>query len=437
MKNFKIMIIDDEFSDMRKKIYMDFLTTEYSGVEVCFDVEFIEYARDVSQRIKEKIKYIDAFFIDARLDTSEKGWINDGYGMDFNSVLSIIEEACKDLVIPPIFMISKHWTDQDLLTMVSKSFSVFHTSVQPSRFFSLEGIENWTTRANEKSADGSLDFKPLKEEREYIYHTIKKVRKNIAGLPVDIVLILAVPDEKEMAFKVFGVTNKTLEYNSKYGLYYNLATVGEYRIAIILQTEMGMANASIVATSSILAFNPSLVAMTGICAGKEEETRLYDIIIPKEAFDYSCGKMNVDDKEFRPSHEPLDRSILAMVTHSCDKKLLADIRTGFEYGEIPDKDIKVHIEAMATGTFVVDDPSVFDEIKKRISGKCIALDMEAYAVALSARTFNKKWVVIKSVQDYANGKKSEDEKKARNFAAYSSAKLLYDLIPGIMETISN
>lgn len=436
-KTFRIMIIDDEFSVLRESIYTDFLSTEYSDINIRFDIESIEYGSQISSRLTERIKYIDAFFIDARLNNENKGWSNNGYGMDFNGVLSTIESVCKDRVIPPIFMISKHWTDQDLLTMVSKSFSVFHTSVQPSRFFSLGEIEDWIRRAKEYDADGKLDFTPLSVEREYIYKTIKKAQKNMSALRVDIVLIQAVNDENAMAAKVFGFEGQSPEYSKKYGFHYYLATVNEYRVAIILQTEMGMTDASIVATSSILAFDPLLVAMTGICAGKMGETNLCDIIIPKETFDYSRKKVNVDDDEFRALHESLDKSISSKIGLSYDKELLAKIRTSFKFGTMPNKDIEVHTEAMATGTMVVNDPSVFDEIKKRISGKCLAIDMEAYAIALSARTFNKKWVVIKSVQDYANGEKNQDEIKSRDFAAYSSAKLLYELIPGIMGTISS
>jgi nucleoside phosphorylase len=61
----------------------------------------------------------------------------------------------------------------------------------------------------------------------------------------------------------------------------------------------------------------------------------------------------------------------------------------------------------------------------------VALDMEAYALGAAADTMNTKWLVIKTVQDFADGNKSATEGDIRPFAAYSSAKLLQILLDDI------
>ena len=63
--------------------------------------------------------------------------------------------------------------------------------------------------------------------------------------------------------------------------------------------------------------------------------------------------------------------------------------------------------SMGSGPWVVDTPQIFEDIRSHIVGNCIALDMEAYAVAMAAGQMNVPWIIAKSVQDYANGEKSK------------------------------
>ena len=72
---------------------------------------------------------------------------------------------------------------------------------------------------------------------------------------------------------------------------------------------------------------------------------------------------------------------------------------------------------------MVDDPSVMQMISE-IQDDTVALDMEGYALATVADMMDTKWLVIKTVQDFADGNKSATEGDVRPYAAYSSAKLL-------------
>jgi len=432
------MVIDDEYSDIREDMYQNFLSKDYDGVDISFDILPVEYGRVLNEMIESKIQSIDAFFIDARLDSVDKGWGQPNFGIQFSGVLSIIEKLFGDHKVPPIFMISKHWTDEEFLTSVSKSFSVFHKSVQPSRFFSLIELEKCVRAAKEKNAHGVLEVRHLDIERKYIQKEIEKVKKERynAGIPIDIVVIVAIPEEKKMAYKAFNIDGATEVYMKGYGFSYCLAQKDGYNIAIITQLTMGMANASVTTTSAIFAFRPKLVAMVGICAGKKDKTKVCDIVVPSEVLDYSIGKKYKEKIEYRPLHQTIKPDIFDYVQHRIanNNLLFARIEESFS-GETPEHKMSAHTQPMATGTWIVDDPNVFDKITTDIQGNCIALDMEAYAVALAAQHLDVAWMVIKSVQDYADGKKNETEGDYRKYAAYSSARVLYECLPEIMKRI--
>ena len=436
---YHILIIDDDYSNTTKKgMFESFLSKEYSEINISFSIDVIEYSRDVRKKIsKESIRNIDAFFIDARLEDNSKGWGDPGYGISFNSVLSTIEAACEGIEIPPIFMFSRFWTDEALLTQVSKSFSVFHSYVKPSRFYSKQEIDDYNKSATSLNADGIVDYTLLHDERKYIYDEINKIKHRmfISGVPVDVVLILAVPDEKEMAYKVFGAKDENVKYDPTYNFFYNMVTIRNYNMAIVTLPDMGMVNASIFTTISILAFKPRLVVMTGICAGKKGDVNLSDIVIPTSVFDYSRAKVNPDGNKYRPDHQSLSSAINGYIQNTVNKTLLNSLRTGFVFGDYPNKDINLVRDPMATGTWVVNDAKVFDDISDKIRSDCKSLDMEAYAVALSSKTLETDWLIIKSVQDYANGSKSEDEIQTRKFSAYSSAKLLEEILLGLLDTL--
>ena len=78
---------------------------------------------------------------------------------------------------------------------------------------------------------------------------------------------------------------------------------------------------------------------------------------------------------------------------------------------------------LQSGTAVIDDPAIVQEVAKS-QDDLAGIDMEAYALAVAANILRTKWIVFKSVQDFADGEKSSTEVGVRSFSAYASAKLL-------------
>jgi nucleoside phosphorylase len=100
--------------------------------------------------------------------------------------------------------------------------------------------------------------------------------------------------------------------------------------------------------------------------------------------------------------------------------LWANIRSEWP-GEKPSTALRFHIGPGASGSAVVADNSTVEAIQQQ-HRKLTGLDMEAYGVAAAARSScipKPTALVIKSVVDFANSKKSD---KWHGYACHVSAR---------------
>lgn len=145
-------------------------------------------------------------------------------------------------------------------------------------------------------------------------------------------------------------------------------------------------------------------------------------MVASSVFDYAEGKQYEDKFAARPKTRPMDYMLSEYLSSEIadNKEIVKKICDG--YPKAP-KDVNISFHSMASGVVVVDDPGVMEQIAQ-LQDDAVALDMEAYALATAADLMNTKWMVIKTVQDFADGNKAATEGDIRPFAAYSSAKLL-------------
>ncbi|MCR5236927.1 MAG: hypothetical protein K6E34_06965 [Lachnospiraceae bacterium] len=242
---------------------------------------------------------------------------------------------------------------------------------------------------------------------------------------VDVVIQVAVPIEQEGVLKAFGVSENAEHHTDtveKYKFSYYRFDVGDKSVALVMQPYMGMTYCSSLCTRAILAFHPKLVCMTGICAGRAGKVNLGDVVVASSVFDYAEGKQYSDRFAPRPKTRPLDYILAEFLSSEIiDKEsVIEEITAGYEGAP---EGTAVSFHSMASGAVVVDDPSVMQMISE-IQDDTVALDMEGYALATVADMMDTKWLVIKTVQDFADGNKSATEGDVRPYAAYSSAKLL-------------
>ncbi len=200
---------------------------------------------------------------------------------------------------------------------------------------------------------------------------------------------------------------------------------------------MGLSNSSVLATKMILNFKPKLIVMLGICAGNNEDGILYgDIIVVDKSFDYQAGKVTEDNEGnqiFKPDYDvlSLDSTYSDRFSEYKDKWSYDIANEWSAITDVKFPEPSAYIGVFGSGSAVMANGTIFSDIGEH-SRKVIGLDMEAYAIFVSAErtvTNNKpKALVIKGVQDYADRKKGsrtpEDlamKDKYTKFGSFGSA----------------
>lgn len=448
---YKIAVIDDEYND-REETYKFFLEKEFETIPNSFEVLGCSDLESI-QNLFENNEQIDAVFLDARLgdEDQSKKWGN--YTFDY--ILKELETRFNNQQMIPLFMVSKRWSEQpELLTRVSKSCIDLDSILQPSMFYSYQYIENICQEAKLIDIETNKPkITKLKSERENVYKEIGKysLAKDNSISPIDVVIICAIPDEKHSAYAVFDIKSEADKEHSKYNIKYQETVVENIHVAFVQQLTMGMTEAARVTTASIMAFKPKLIIMVGICAGEEHKTKIGDIIIPTKVFDYASGKIkreklesdSIDRFISRSQVVEKDKRLEMLFNRLEDPEIAADMSTKIcshyrVLAPVPedDKNKAIKVSSMASGPWVVDSPTVFNMIQNFVNDKCPSLDMEAYAVAKTSEIYDIPWLIVKTVQDYANGEKTVDEQSARKYAAYASASFVKNNIKMIMDIVN-
>jgi nucleoside phosphorylase len=253
----------------------------------------------------------------------------------------------------------------------------------------------------------------------------------------DVLVVCALPEEREQLFDAFGVSEEDKKrtdrsFRADYNFVYHKFSYSGFNIAVVTQNAMGMAAATSLVTRAILAMRPNIVAMTGICAGRKGKVELGDILIADQVYDYTAGKRYIDKFSRRPLAFTANDDIRNYVTAEIlNKDQIGDSIVQAWRGTRINRRISIHMKTVASGTAVIDDEQTLASAAE-IQDNLYGIDMEAYGVAVAAVALETKWVVIKAVQDYADGNKTGDESGIRAFAAYASASLLKKMIPDII-----
>lgn len=196
-------------------------------------------------------------------------------------------------------------------------------------------------------------------------------------------------------------------------------------LAVACQNDMGMVPAAILATKAIRSWHPSIVAMTGICAGVVKKVGLGDIIIVQSVFDYGSGK--IVKGKLQPDYIPVqvDAELCGLLRDfATESSALSSIFNGFKYPDgRPRAIIKAHVGAFASGAAVAADERIVVGITKH-RRSLLGIDMEAYGVAKATVDVGMgltRFIILKSVADFADTHKGD---RYRQFCAYASASFL-------------
>lgn len=244
----------------------------------------------------------------------------------------------------------------------------------------------------------------------------------------DIAIIVALPvPELDQVLTTFS---SQWSKEGREGIVFNKTQLNingqQLTLVAAVQNEMGMVPAAILTSKAIRAWQPKIVAMTGICAGVKGKVNLGDVVVGRQVFDYGSGKL-IQGRLY-PDYHPvtLNEELCAYAIDLANNShLLTSIRNSWplKTGK-PQTELNAHVGAMASGAAVVSDDSVVEGIQEH-KRSLLAIDMESYGFAKAVTHSilpSISFLVIKGVQDFANESKSDEY---REYAAFASTKFLY------------
>ena len=219
------------------------------------------------------------------------------------------------------------------------------------------------------------------------------------------------------------------------------------KIKIICATEdrMGMPSTASLASRAIINFRPKFIIIIGIAAGVPKDTKIGDLLIASQAWDYGSGKLKLEkisnedgsgqeisEDIFIPygDHIPLEESVRnIMVKYKSNTLFLNSLKAGFEETNYELKSPELHIGPFASGAAVIANEDKVASLIQ-LEGKLIGFDMEVFGVFAATRTLHSygkdtKPISMKAVSDHGDSHKNNPNKELfQRYAAYISANFL-------------
>ena len=202
-------------------------------------------------------------------------------------------------------------------------------------------------------------------------------------------------------------------------------------VCVTAVNRMGMVATALRASSLIETLRPRLLAMTGICAGVRGKVRIGDVLFADPAWDFQSGRRVREHGNprlaIRPHHLPAPQRIRSLFEQlRDDRDALARMVADFP-GDAPAIS-RIVPGPVASGSAVLADGEIIQEIKDEQHQELTGVDMEIYglyAAAHSADSTQPLFFALKGVCDYADPDKEDVD---QHYAAYASARVLQLLI---------
>lgn len=245
------------------------------------------------------------------------------------------------------------------------------------------------------------------------------------------VIICAVPIERE----AYYTTNKHVGTPLVQGGLdlLPLQISGVHGFAVLLP-RMGIVNAAAITSLVSERYRPSIICMSGICAGIAEKTSLGQVIVANPCWEHQVGKETPSGFKVEPYQIALDENFRLKVNNVINQNMnLEEI-----YADIPKEKLtpkKPIIAPLVSGSMVVANRWKMRSIRKQ-HRKLAGLEMEAFGVIQAAKLANPSTVVFsaKAVVDFADKKKN---KSCQREASIVSARFCELMISQILEDEEN
>ncbi|MEN4892219.1 nucleoside phosphorylase [Erwinia billingiae] len=350
--------------------------------------------------------------------------------IDWESYLRVINSRKFDLIISDL-VVPRGKGEKDTIdiarmlvddSMDPKSPNLYTTVIALTQYGNIDTFENLNSK--------KIIVLSYTETSNWRSALTDLIIQNTPAPNYDFVIICALTKESE-GFKNAGydVGNPDLIY----GLDCQTLTINDKKGLIVTCPRMGLVTASIISTKALDHFKPSLICMSGICAGIEKKVNIYDVVIPEICHQHDFGKWGMNGFEPEPYSVQLKNSIRAKIRHLINSaSFSAELMAGLnpKRSEIPE--IFDHISPRfilapaSSGSAVIADENM-NEIVKKQHRKMTAFEMESFSVYESARLaeFEVDFFSAKCVVDDGGELKSDDYHR---LACIISAKAVYEII---------
>ncbi len=185
-------------------------------------------------------------------------------------------------------------------------------------------------------------------------------------------------------------------------------TLGELRGVCVIQPQMGLVDAGIVATRALESFTPRLICMSGICAGFEGRTGLGTLVVSDYSWEHQAGKHRGETFEIRGYQEGVDPSTRTTLSQLIEEDPnLATLASKPHQLAVPSG--PATLSPSVSGSAVIASSRYADQIKAQ-HGKVAAIDMEVFGVYRAATLHGRPvtFFAAKTVVDHAREDKSDD-----------------------------
>lgn len=256
----------------------------------------------------------------------------------------------------------------------------------------------------------------------------------------DLLVVCALQDpELSEFFRASGGNWEVATYSGDPHIYRRSElSLGNRRISVVAQClpQMGLVAAGVSVAKALTLFRPSVVAMSGVCAGRKPDCNLGDAIAANLTWDYGSGKFTEVDGEVVFEAAPFQAAASAKVVAilkdmESDTALMEQIYYESP-GYRPEKVPRFHIGPMASGAAVQNHREFFSGVVSQ-QRKILGIDMEAFAVAWAAHEAlepQPHWLIIKAVADFADGTK---DSRIQGFGSFLSARLILKAVTRLFE----
>lgn len=203
----------------------------------------------------------------------------------------------------------------------------------------------------------------------------QKVEKIRSRRRLDFIVFCALTKERS----AFANTKATLgEHKQIGGLNCQEMTIGDSRGMAIVPARMGLVGMAIASAKAIELFRPKIVAMSGICAGVEGESKLLDIVVGQTCWEYQTGKFKDGKFKQEPYQVQIKPYLKTEIEQWAEQPIfLRNLKSDLFETEL--KDSAIVVAPISSGSVVVADAGRMAEIGHQ-HRKWAALEMEMYSL---------------------------------------------------------